>query len=181
MNLFDIGRKIKDFIPAAKDFIVGIPWPEIVSLLKTISLIVSLLLLAGIIYMIFGLNIVNKIRRTVEIFVSPRPLPKKKLIKKWSKIEERLKSEQEAELKLAIIEADKLFDDILKRCGYLGKDMGDRLRKVNASQISNINDIWSSHKIRNNIVHNIDCRLTDFEAEKAVRAYKKALEELEML
>ncbi len=47
--------------------------------------------------------------------------------------------------------------------------------------MANIDDIWSAHKIRNNIVHDVDYKLINIDAEEAVGAYKKALEELEVL
>jgi len=181
MDIFQIADKIKEFFLLVRDFFIQLPWPEIIAVLKTICVIVAFLLFAGIIFVIFGLNTIYKIKRALSFFVAPKYLPKKKLAKKWNRIEKRLESNQEAELKLAVIEADKFFDNILKRIGYLGKDMGERLKRINPSQMTNINDIWTAHKIRNNIVHDVDYKLIVVDAQRAIDAYKKALDELEVL
>ena len=138
------------------------------------------MLFVGIVILVIKLKIVSWLKESGKLLAVPSYAPRK-LVKKWNKIEKRLKSGQEAELKLAVIEADKFFDDILKRFSYLGKDMGERLKKIDSSQMANINDIWSAHKIRNSIVHDVDYKLTGSETEKAIRAYRKALEELEVL
>lgn len=181
MDVFSIVDKIKDFFLLVKDSLISLPWPEIISILKSILVVISFLLFIGIIFVILGLRVIHRTKRALKLLVIPHYLPKKKLVKKWGRIEKRLELGQEAELKLAVIEADKFFDDILKRIGYLGKNMGERLKKINPGQMANINDIWSAHKIRNNIVHDIDYKLTSVDAERAIGAYRKALEELEVL
>ena len=157
-----------------------INWQEIIFVSKIVLTIISILLFVGIVILVIKLKVISKLKESGKLLIVQSHTPKK-LTKKWNKIEKRLKSGQEAELKLAIIEADKFFDDILKRSGYLGKDMGERLKKINSSQMANIDDIWSAHKIRNNIVHDVDYKLTGSDTEKAIRTYKKALEELEVL
>ncbi len=179
MDAFELAKIVKEAFISARDYLISFDWQEILAVAKTVFAIVSAFLFVGIIYLIIKLNFVSKVK-TGSLFSSPVRFPKK-LVKKWERIERRLKSEQEAETKLAVIEADKFFDDVLKRCGYSGKDMGGRLKKINSSQISNIDDVWRAHKVRNNVVHDADYRLTEFEAEKSVKAFKKALEELEAL
>jgi len=180
MSIFQIVDTFKKGIALIREFLLSRDWPEITSVLKIIVAAISIVLFVGIIELIIKLNIVNRAKSAGKSFVSPTHLSKR-ITKKWTKIEERLKSGQEAELKLAVIEADKFFDDVLKRCSYAGKDMGERLRKINASQISNIDDIWQAHKIRNNIVHDINYKLTIIDAEKAIKSFRSALEELEVL
>jgi energy-converting hydrogenase Eha subunit A len=180
MSIFQIADIFKKGINLIRDFLLSRNWPGIISVLKIIVVVISVVLFLGIVELIIKLNIVNRAKSGRKSFISPAHFPKR-IAKKWTKIEERLKSGQEAELKLAVIEADKFFDDILKRCGYAGKDMGERLRKINASQISNLDDIWQAHKIRNNIVHDINYKLTVIDAEKAIKSFRNALEELEVL
>jgi len=101
--------------------------------------------------------------------------------KDWAKIKDRMEKEDEASLKLAVIEADNMLDGILKRMGLEGKDMGERLEKLNAQQLTFINDIWDAHRLRNLIVHQSDILLTKNQVEKAVGAYEEALKELEVI
>ena len=180
MDLFKIARTIKKIIILFKDFLFSRNWPAIISGLRIILIIVSALLFIAIVVMIIKLVLLPRpgmMKRKYKGSVDTS----KKFLKKWTKIEERIKSGQDAEMKLAIIEADKIFDDFLKKCGYFGKDMGERLKKINSSQISNINEIWQAHKVRNNIVHDLNFKVNQSDAEKSVAAYKKALDELEVL
>lgn len=53
---------------------------------------------------------------------------------------------------LAVINADKLLDDVLKKRRYKGKTMGERL--VSAQHDLSANDgVWFGHKMRNKLVH----------------------------
>jgi len=53
---------------------------------------------------------------------------------------------------LAVIDADKLVDEALKKCHYKGKTMGERL--VSAQHDLSSNDsVWFGHKLRNKLVH----------------------------
>jgi hypothetical protein len=180
MDVFQIFNTIKDFFILIKDWLISSNWQGIISVAKIVAIVMSALLFVGIINLIIRLNLVPRIKKAGKLLSTPSHLPRKTL-KKWNKIKKRLESGQEAELKLAVIEADKFFDEVLKRCGYYGKDMGERLKQVNASQIANIDNVWDAHKVRNNVVHNADYKLSKLEAEKSIRAYKKALEEMEIL
>jgi len=103
----------------------------------------------------------------------------KKSEEKWHKITERLNSNQENEYKLAFIEADEVLDEALKKMGYEGASLGERLEQIKAETVSNIDDVWKAHKIKNNIVHDPDYKLERGQVEKALDIYKKALHELE--
>jgi len=104
-----------------------------------------------------------------------------KLRRKWQVIEKRLASRDESNYKLAVIEADKLLDNLLERAGYSGKSLGDRLKRLTPAQLSNLDALWQAHKLRNNIVHDIEAEVRLHEAQQAVEAIKKALEELEAI
>lgn len=61
------------------------------------------------------------------------------------------------EPRLAIIEADKLVDTVLKKAGVEGESFADRLRKVEKLIDRNIyNGMWEAHKARNELVHEIN-------------------------
>lgn len=109
--------------------------------------------------------------------ISKSTVPRKKAVKEWAAITQRLRRGSEAELKLAIIEADKLFDDTIKRMGFAGEMMSERLKKITPAQLSVIENIWNAHKVRNNVVHTPDYRLSRTEAEAAIAVYQKALKE----
>lgn len=99
----------------------------------------------------------------------------------WEAIVNRLKKGDEANLKLAVIEADNLLDEILKRMGLPGQDMAERLKQIEVQEIKSIDRIWSTHKIRNQIVRESDFHLSQEEAEAAVHNIEETLRELEYL
>lgn len=101
--------------------------------------------------------------------------------KKWEKILARLDNGDEANLKLAVIEADNLFDGILKQMSLPGKDMGERLLQFEKQELKSINLVWEAHRLRNFIVHEPTAPLSRAQAEQAIKAYEAALKELEYL
>jgi len=100
---------------------------------------------------------------------------------RWKKVQTLLKKGDEANLKLSIIEANNILDDILKRMGLPGRDMGERLTQITQAEISSVDKIWEAHKLRNRIVHESKIKVSYEEAERAVGDIEAALKELEYL
>ena len=81
--------------------------------------------------------------------------------------------------KLAIIEADIVLDETLKRAGYGGVSLGERLRSISPAQLRSLDDAWQAHKIRNQIAHGgADFVLTKRLAEDTIKQYRRTFEEL---
>lgn len=79
----------------------------------------------------------------------------------------------------AIVEADKLVDEVLKRRGYKGKTTGERL--VAAQHSLTTNDmVWLGHKLRNRIVQGeVDVRrLKKRDVLGALSGFRQALRDL---
>ncbi len=131
--------------------------------------------------LLFKTELIDKWLKATGNFLLTTAFPKRHLNKSWQKILSRLNKNDEANLRLALIEADNLFDDLLKQIRLPGESMADRLKYLNASQISNIDEIWQAHKLRNQIVHNAEYPITRNEIEFGVHAYEKALKELEFM
>jgi len=112
-------------------------------------------------------------------FFTYRPYGVKRLDKIWAKIAKRLEMGSESEHKLAVIEADSLLNEILERTGVKGEALGERLKQLTVKLLPNIEDVWEAHKIRNNIVHDPDYRLTLDQAKKALAIYEQALQDLQ--
>lgn len=134
-----------------------------------------------VVILIVKMQIVDKWLKTTGNFLLTTAFPKRHLNKSWQKILLRLDKNDEANLRLALIEADNLFDDLLKQIRLPGESMADRLKYLDSSQISNIDEIWQAHKLRNQIVHNPEYPITKNEIEFGVRAYEKALKELDFM
>ena len=166
--------------------------PEIISLLisptfsgwllflKILFIVAALILLGFIIFALAKTSWLKKllIWDLVEFF-SFRPYGVRKVVKAWAKITARLETGLESEYKLAVIEADSMLNDILKRMGFGGETLGERLEKLTTVTLSNLEQIWETHKIRNNIVHDPDYRLTLDEARRVLGIYEQALRDLQ--
>jgi hypothetical protein len=104
-----------------------------------------------------------------------------KIEKRWALTAQKLESDNPADWKLAIIEAESLLEGVLARMGFGGESFGERLKKIKEEQMPGLNNVIQAHQVRNNIVHDPDYRLDIGEASKALAAYEKALKELDVL
>jgi hypothetical protein len=115
----------------------------------------------------------------VTEFFTYKPYGVKKLEKAWKKVLARTETGLESEYKLAVIEADSMLDDILKRMGFSGETLEEKLGKLTAVTLPNIEEIRESHRVRNNIVHDPDYRLSLDGSRKILGVYEQAFKELQ--
>ncbi len=114
-------------------------------------------------------------------FFNYRPFGLPKLTQKWLKIKTRSGKGLEDEYKLAIIEADSLLDEILKKLGYGEEELSGKLNKIPSEILPNIEEILQAHKVRNNIVYDPNYKLSLEETERALAIFEKALIDLHVL
>lgn len=78
---------------------------------------------------------------------------------------------------LAVIDADKLLDEALRRRHFKGKTTGERL--VAAQRLLSDNDaVWFAHKLRNRLVHEPGQKLKKSEAKAALEGIRQSLHDL---
>jgi hypothetical protein len=95
-----------------------------------------------------------------------------KIINFWKEIEALAQQHPEQ----AILKADKLLDHALKMAGFSGT-LGEKMKK--ARSVFRDNDgVWSAHKLRNQIAHEIDVKVSVSQAQTGLRQFKKALSDL---
>jgi hypothetical protein len=91
-------------------------------------------------------------------------------------ISQRFQEIETMEPKLAVIEADKLVDSVMKRAGIRGNSMADRLRRCEKLVDRFVyQEMWDAHKLRNHLVHEVDHHATPDEAMQAIWKMKKFL------
>jgi hypothetical protein len=78
---------------------------------------------------------------------------------------------------LAIINADKLLDEALKRRRFRGKTMGERMVAAQR-ELSDNDGAWYAHKLRNRLVHEADVKLKEGDVRKALVGIRQALKDL---
>lgn len=105
----------------------------------------------------------------------PYALHKDYFHKKWMELLSRVKTPEG--MILAVIDADKLLDEALRKRRFKGKTTGERL--VAAQRLLTDNDgVWYAHKLRNRLVHEQNQSLRKKEAVNALEGFKKALHDL---
>lgn len=99
----------------------------------------------------------------------------------WGKVQSRLKDGSANSLRLAIIEADGVVDNALRRLGLSGETFADRLGHLDPEKYSTLDRLWDAHRIRNNLVHTPDFQVPTAKAEEAIAAYEAFLKEIKAL
>jgi hypothetical protein len=78
---------------------------------------------------------------------------------------------------LAVIQADSLLDEALKKKRFKGKTMGERLVSAQRS-LTNNDGAWFGHKLRNQLVHQTDVALREKDIKSALIGIGQALKDL---
>ncbi len=78
---------------------------------------------------------------------------------------------------LAIINADKLLDEALKKRRFKGKSMGERLVAAQRN-LTDKDGVWFGHKLRNRIVHDDEVKLKEKDVKQALLGFRQALKDL---
>ncbi len=108
-----------------------------------------------------------------------RILPKKVkttlYIRKWRDIQKLCSNRDD--WAPAIVHADMLLDEVLKKRKISGKTMGERL--VNAQGRFSANDaVWSAHKLANLIRHEGKQAMKENDVKNALVSFRQALRDL---
>lgn len=130
------------------------------------NVLVVVVAIVIIIFLIVGVGLLQR---------RPRTLKKSYFDKQWKELQSLCKSKNT--WPLAIINADKLLDEALRKRRFKGKAMGERL--VAAQRILTDNDsVWYGHKLRNQIVHEDNVKLKQKDVKQALVGFRQALKDL---
>lgn len=179
LNLEYIYLKIYDCVISVCRFSGDIGFLE---KLRPFSIAVSLLLFAGIIYVIVRIRQIRRDEKEDldEIIVAKGTADRKR--EKWNKLVELASSENESDWRLAILEADTMLDDMVDVMGYKGEGLGEKLKQIERSDFNTLDKAWDAHKIRNTIAHSgSDYVLTKREVRRVIDLYKQVFEEFEFI
>ena len=163
------------------DYLPGFGQDQNWNIVKLILMVVSVLF--GVLFVIVVVKINRLVGTKINLLkeiLPPQPATSASNAR-WDEIEKHINSTREAEWKFAVIEADKLVDELLKGAGFQGDTMGDRLMNIQPGQLITLQNLWEAHKIRNRLVHDTNYFLRYTEAKRAVGLYEKTLRELQIL
>lgn len=130
----------------------------------------------GIAILVAFIFFLKKAFRRTELY----GMSKEEIKAKWRSIEEMAGTNDEMGRKLAVMEADKLFDHVLKALGFGGSTLAERL-KLASYRYPKIRNVWPAHAARNRMVHEATYHLNSGTARDAIRRFRDALRELGVL
>ena len=133
---------------------------------------IGIFFIFAIIFLLIKSNWINFTAFDVSTFFTFPGLRLRTTGKRWQEVLARLESANEAEYKLAIMEADTMLVDILKRANIVGDNIEVQLDNVPPTIIPNITDLKNAHSLRNTIVSDPDYRLSQQEARQILEIYE---------
>lgn len=101
----------------------------------------------------------------------------KKGATRWQTILELIASRSPSDWRVAVLEADKMLDDLTREKGFSGENLGERLKNAPATHFRTLDSAWEAHKIRNLIAHEGGYDLTYKDAKRAVEMFEEVFEE----
>jgi len=150
-------------------------------IIKTASIVLSLILLFGIIYAVVGMEFINlRIERLMEAMMVG-DIQKRRSLRGWRIILRRLRSKNPESWQLALDEADRILNEVLKLAGYYGKTLTERLENITAAQISNVNELRQAHYLAEKVKKEPEFLLTREMADEAIYIYRRAFQELRLI
>ncbi len=161
-------------------------WQKWFNLIRWGFIAGDVFLFAGVIYLL---------RRAMEYsppFVSHKRIPYLKGIAvpkrtagqvsmrhEWDAFLARASAAQDESLPLLVIEADKLVDEALKKLGFPGETMLERIQAMaRTRKMRSLEAFWRAHKTRNEIAHAPNFLISRAEVERHLSSYQRFLKEL---
>jgi hypothetical protein len=97
---------------------------------------------------------------------------------RWEHVKELMKSKNQSDWRQAIIEADIILDEMLRRMSYDGLTIGDMLKQIEPSDFVNLDKAWEAHKFRNEIAHTgSEFVISKDEAERVISLFQAVFDE----
>jgi len=102
---------------------------------------------------------------------------KQKIVSQWNRIQELIQLGKPSQLKEAIITADKLIDYVLKKLFPEEEVNVERYKRAEFFFLEkqDYDDLWYAHKVRNELVHNLEFELPYAQAVDVIKKFEKSL------
>jgi len=174
---------IESFLSKFYTVIIAISDSTVFFVIKVLLGIYVAVLLMDLILLLIQRGLGNVFREgfTVGMNIPTELTSRKKKTKiYWETIKKRLEKHEEREFKVAIIEADEMVGDLIKRMGYQGENLGEILKNVSELQIESIIEVKKAHEIKNRIIHDEKFPVNLELAKETLDYYEKFLDEFEV-
>lgn len=151
-------------------------------LVKNLLELLVVLFLIGIIYSLIRIYEIKKEERAkldrTNVVIEKAPIHNEG----WDTVLKKMESDSASDWRLAIIEADNMLDAMLKKMGYIGEDLGERLKAVDPADFDSLENAWEAHKMRNQIVHEgVSFEISKRDADRVIDMYRRVFKEFEYI
>ena len=101
---------------------------------------------------------------------------------RWPTVLGHATSLNQAEWRLAILEADMMLAELLDKRGYPGLSIGEQLKSVDSEKFKSIQDAWDAHRVRNQIAHEGSTfTLSERETRRVIGLYERVFKEFDFV
>lgn len=146
---------------------------------------ISFVLLIAIIWLIKAAGYPQRHWRHLWIAWNAGKVPKDKFVSKWISVESVLKTSDPGNWRGAIIQADKILDELMTRMGYHGRNLEERLANVNPrlypEQFPSMAEAYKAHQVRAFIEEDPNYMVSREVAEKTIGIYRNIFKETGVL
>jgi hypothetical protein len=112
------------------------------------------------------------------VMIRKRRIKPERFKQKWQDLQKLCASRET--WPLAVITADKLLDEALKKRRYKGKSMGERLAAAQR-QLSNNDAVWFSHNLAKKLIAEPVKKLREADVKRSLVGARQALRDLGVL
>ena len=174
-KVFDVLDTLSNVISKSLDLYIN-------PLLIPIFIFLSIVFFLGIIFLIFKIHQIRKKEKESLAGFLQKTTGHDEKNERWEMVLNHLESQNPTDWRMAILEADNILEDMVKKMGYDGENLGERLKAVEVSDFNNLQNAWEAHKVRNKIAHEgSGFDLTKKEANRIIQLYEKVFREFEFI
>jgi len=174
-KVFDVLDTLSNVISKSLDLYIN-------PLLIPIFIFLSIVFFLGIIFLIFKIYQIRKKEKESLAGFLQKTTGHDEKNERWEMVLNHLESQNPTDWRMAILEADNILEDMVKKMGYDGENLGERLKAVEVSDFNNLQNAWEAHKVRNKIAHEgSGFDLTKKEANRIIQLYEKVFREFEFI
>ncbi len=155
-------------------------WPYVFFSVKYLLIFMTILFTIAIILILIRTerSFKIRIREAIEEAMEAGRLPKTKVQKEWEAVLYNLNSNNSKDQKKAVVNAEGLFNRVLKMANFSGGNIEDRLKKIPDDQLEFKEDIIWAHRLKEKISEDENFEVEREEAKRAVYIFERALKDM---
>lgn len=165
-----------EFRQAAGDFL-----GQYLLIFQLTSLVTSGFLVWGIIYTIARTKWINRKIEYWMDYLGAGDVGRRRQLVAWKQIVKAMRTNEIGKWKMAILEADKLLDEVLKSSGLRAATSEERFKQLTPESVSNFTQLQEAHRVRNRVAQEPDFNITKDDALSVLKVYKAAFQEFGLL